>query len=454
VCADDGVVDDAVLDLLMSLVDKSLLVADLDRDEPRYALLEPFRQYAREKLSAQHDEQTVLQRQAKVLLALAEELERDFDVEADRVREALQEELDNWRAVLQWTLTERCDELTGLALVGALYLLWKLIPFEGRRWVTIARELIDNAVTPAVRVALDYADGEIAGALREYERMLSSGEWAFAEFRSFGDTLGMARALGLMCAALINFRRFAEAKRLIRKTLSLAKATGNRHVLAYAYRCLAFIIGTDSPVARRCLTKAIQLYEVANDSLLTSSTLCELGGFEVNGGQPEEGLAHLAKALAIDRARNDVFAIVRVCGELALNLVYLKRYEQGEEYAREALSLACRQHLDFEIVMNLYFLVLIAVSRPRGRYTLAFDAYADAARALGYADARLTLIGSSRTEDTQMRYEEVVTALREVIDADRLATLMAEGAAMTEDDAVKAALTSAAASRSPATSEP
>ena len=86
-------------------------------------LLEAFRQYAREKLAARHDEQSVLQRQAEALLALAKQLERDFDIEADRVRAALQEELDNWRAVLQWTLTERCDVPTGLALVGSLYLL-------------------------------------------------------------------------------------------------------------------------------------------------------------------------------------------------------------------------------------------------------------------------------------------------------------------------------------------
>ncbi len=445
VCADDAVAEDGVLDLLISLVDKSLLVVDLDREEPRYALLEPFRQYAREKLAAQHDEQTVLARQAKALLMLAEELEHDFDVDADRVREALQEELDNWRAALQWALAERRDVPTGLALVGSLYLLWKLIPFEGRRWVTTARELIDNAATPAVRVAIDYADAEIAGSLRDYERQLSSGERALAEFCSLGDALGMARAQSLMCAALINFRRYAEAKRLIRKTLRLSKQTGDRHVLAYAYRCLAFIIGIESPAARRCLTKAIQLYEAANDSLTASSTLAELGGFEVSGGQPEAGLAHLGEALEIDRARNDVAAVTRVLGELAFNLMQVDRYPDVERYTREALILARRHHLDFEIIVNLYFLVTIALLTPPSADAL--DGYATAARVLGYADARFALIGSSRTVDLQKYYESALTALRGVFDADRLAGLMAEGAAMSEDDAVKAAVSAAAPGR-------
>ncbi len=445
VCCDTEVVEDAVLDLLMSLVDKSLLVADLEREEPRYALLEPFRQYAREKLGARQDEQIVLQRQAKALLMLAEELERDFDIEADRVREALQEELDNWRAVLQWTLTERRDVPTGLALVGSLYLLWKLIPFEGRRWVTLARELGGDA-TPAVHVMLDYADGEIASALREYERQLSSAENALAAFRVLGDVLGMARAQSMKCAALINFRRYAEAKRLIRKTLALSKQAGDRHVLAYAYRCLAFIIGTDSPAARRCLVKAIQLYEAAHDRRANSTTLCELGGFEVNGGQPDAGLAHLEEALEIDRTRNDVSAVTRVLGELATNLIDVKRYGDAERYAREALDLARRHHLDFEIVLNLDYFVKIFVVQSTP-LSSALDDYAAAARVLGYADSRLALIGSSRNEDVQADYESALTALRGVFDADRLAGLMAEGAAMSEEDAVQAALSAVTASR-------
>ena len=52
VCADEDVGADEVLELLSSLVDKSLVVADLEGIAPRYRLLESFREYAREKLKA------------------------------------------------------------------------------------------------------------------------------------------------------------------------------------------------------------------------------------------------------------------------------------------------------------------------------------------------------------------------------------------------------------------
>ena len=51
-CEPDGVLSGDVLGLIASLVDKSLVVAELETGEPRYRLLEAARQYAREKLSA------------------------------------------------------------------------------------------------------------------------------------------------------------------------------------------------------------------------------------------------------------------------------------------------------------------------------------------------------------------------------------------------------------------
>jgi hypothetical protein len=51
VYADAAVDDLGVLELLSSLFDKSLVVADFEGREPRYSLLESFRQYGREKLA-------------------------------------------------------------------------------------------------------------------------------------------------------------------------------------------------------------------------------------------------------------------------------------------------------------------------------------------------------------------------------------------------------------------
>jgi predicted ATPase len=51
-CSNDSVPANDMLALIASLVDKSLVVAEFETSEPRYRLLEAFRQYARQKLAA------------------------------------------------------------------------------------------------------------------------------------------------------------------------------------------------------------------------------------------------------------------------------------------------------------------------------------------------------------------------------------------------------------------
>ncbi len=58
VCASDDIAEDDVLDAIVSLVDKSIVAAELEGVEPRYRLLEPFREFARERLAMRDEEWT------------------------------------------------------------------------------------------------------------------------------------------------------------------------------------------------------------------------------------------------------------------------------------------------------------------------------------------------------------------------------------------------------------
>ncbi|MGA8099019.1 MAG: helix-turn-helix domain-containing protein, partial [Candidatus Cybelea sp.] len=140
ICKGDEPSQDDVLDVLSSLLDKSLLVVDFDGREPRYRLLESFREYAGEKLAVHAQLEFAMKRHAFVCLALSEQLERAFDSGAHGVwRALLGEEVDNWRAALQWALRERGDVVLGQRLVGQLNTLWRYFArVEGRRWITLA----------------------------------------------------------------------------------------------------------------------------------------------------------------------------------------------------------------------------------------------------------------------------------------------------------------------------
>ena len=65
ICADEELESWDVLDLLTSLVDKSLVVAELQGTSPRYRLLESTREYAREKLEEGVQYQLIARRHAE-----------------------------------------------------------------------------------------------------------------------------------------------------------------------------------------------------------------------------------------------------------------------------------------------------------------------------------------------------------------------------------------------------
>jgi len=62
------------------------------------------------------------------------------------------------------------------------------------------------------------------------------------------------------------------------------------------------------------------------------------------------------------------------------------------------------------------------------------------ARLLGYADARLTNLESSREFTEQQQYEKMLAALRAPVDTEELAALMREGSLWSEDQAVADAM--------------
>jgi predicted ATPase len=151
VCATEREDDIEVIDLVTSLVRKSLIVAELVGVEQRYRLLESSRQYARAKLIAHGKQEQATHRHARFYLELAQQIEAVRDTTPDREWTTRAEaESQNWRAVLEWALANRGDVILGQGLAAARSVVWATFtPAEGRRWVRAALALVDE-LTPAV----------------------------------------------------------------------------------------------------------------------------------------------------------------------------------------------------------------------------------------------------------------------------------------------------------------
>ena len=143
-----------VLDLLDSLVDKSLVVPGGDvAGEPRYAMLETIREFGLEQLAASAEAEATRRRHAEFFRALAEEAEKSLFGHWDgRWIDRLEAEQDNLRAALAWSI-ERQETETALRLVRGLMPFWF---FRGHNneaygWATQAIALTGK-VSPSVRI--------------------------------------------------------------------------------------------------------------------------------------------------------------------------------------------------------------------------------------------------------------------------------------------------------------
>ena len=190
VCGGEETAEVEVFNLLSSLVDKSLVVADLQGIEPRYRLLESFRQYAREKLASRSERDAVAHRHAIAYLEHVTRVSEGLSEHDDAfLRVQLQEELDNYRSALQWTLTDTGNVPLGQRLAGQLRGAWKNSPVEGRRWITLALEVVDERTPISLLANLNFAQATVAQYLTEYEAQLASSETAIAHYRVVGDDL-------------------------------------------------------------------------------------------------------------------------------------------------------------------------------------------------------------------------------------------------------------------------
>ncbi len=153
VCIGEGIAAGRVLDLLGSLVSKSLVTTVADEAETRYRLLETVRMYASDKLSAAGEAARVRSQHRDWYLRWLEAMTLEELSFSSASLKAVNTEIDNLRVAAEWSVGEDRPDLLA-RLVIRLYGFW----FEGnpnqegRRWLEHAvRE--DERLSAEERVA-------------------------------------------------------------------------------------------------------------------------------------------------------------------------------------------------------------------------------------------------------------------------------------------------------------
>ncbi|HET6277010.1 MAG TPA: tetratricopeptide repeat protein [Candidatus Cybelea sp.] len=448
VCADDKATEDVVeswevLDLLSSLVDKSLVHVDQSESGVRYRLLESMRQYGHERLADAGEDAVVAKAHAVAFLALGEELHRVFETTPEHMWLARAEpELDNFRAALTWAFETHGDVRLGQRLAAALLPAWtRFVAAEGLRWIQAASTHATE-MPASLEAALDLAEAAIATALSQPKTARERAERALALYNDLGNHLRIAQARHLLGRALVHLGEAEEGETMLTAALNEARATGVHSVIADVLQSLAIARSHAGDVAgaRPLFAEALAMFRSVSAERVCSHIAGNLAEAEFHEGNALEALQLENEALASYRRFNHKLGTAISLCNIAAYLIALGRYEEARISARDGLAAARDTQWEVGVAWGLQHLAATAALRPADD---AGDVRGDrprAARILGYVDARLDAMEALRQYTEKQEQDKSLSALRASLGEDQLAKLMAEGATWTEDQAFGEAL--------------
>jgi tetratricopeptide (TPR) repeat protein len=377
---------DADLDVLQSLVDKSLLRHRNDR----FWMLETIREFAIERLERSGELNEFSSRHAAWYADLAERAEEGVGgpEEADWL-DQLEVELGNLRAALGWFET-REEAAPFQALAAALLALWweRGHMHEGTIWLEKALALSDSNPRPRVRAltALCTLDDHHHPA-----RLRQLGLEIDRLSTELDDTNGRARARTILGWAAEGEGDLDEALHMHEQAVALARATDDRWRLSIA--------------------------------------LNNLGNVQSIREEFEAAAGTLTEALTISRQIGIPDATGRVLWNLSFAVLAQGDFERAGEQLREALELFA---LTGSVAASEVLLGLAAVANAR-------DNPHRAALLLGASDRITKEIGHRDIGEARL-YDDTVKAVRASLGDNAAAELLAEGEKMQRDEAIAYAL--------------
>lgn len=311
-----------VLALLSRLVNKSLVIVGRPAEsEARYRLLEPIREYLREKLAEAGEEGEACDRHLRYFYDLARQLEIALTGPPQPATvAALDLDYENFRAALAWGFSmERSsavDDRQAVSLAACLGRFWSVRQHwrEGRHWLTKALASLDSASLPdfpedcerdhALRAKLLFLAGNLANDdLSVAQRLL---EESLAIQRTLGDGQAIARCLHELGSVANEQGDYEGAATFLAESLSHSRELGDDWMIAVSLLKLADLAGEQADHLR-CEEYAAECLPIAQrlgDISMQISCLNLLAQCAIATGRCEQAIALLEEGLALDRRHN------------------------------------------------------------------------------------------------------------------------------------------------------
>ena len=380
VCSGAGMDAGRIIELLSSLVNKSLVVADtIGRSQARYRLLETIREYALEKLDEAGETARLRDRHLDLFLARVEEAAPKLGEAYQQVwLNGLEAEHDNVRAALAWSLQSgRIAE--GLRIASGLVRFWEIRGYvqEGMTWFERLLARTDEGVPPVVRVnALVFASF-MAMFLGNAPATLAYGREAveIAEGISDVDNPALTFALAGLASGTRAAGDYQTAFTIGERVIQLLRgSSGSPFFLGMALLGqgdVAIQLGYYD-TARERLIESLALAQKDGDSFRIAHTLNTLGDLARLEQHYEEAKSAYEQCAALLRQLGAQRDLASILANLGYTWLHLESVEHALPLFHESMAIHLSQNNQPGMVECLYGFAACAIRMGTARRRGAF----------------------------------------------------------------------------------
>ncbi len=346
VCICECVQPDEVLDLLSRLVIKSLVVADQSSSEIRYRLLETIRQYARQKLAGQGDEDECRDSHLHYFLRLAETITPTLQGMDQLIGlKRFEAEHDNLRSALEWSRINDKKATMGLRLAAACGIFWISHGYlsEGRRHLVAAlspKHVKDRSSTHAR--ALMYS-AQLAYFQADYPAGQPMIEEALAIWRDLGqvDQAELAFTLEIYGGFRMEVGDYESALRLFQESLEYYTQLKNKNGMGGIHKDLGWsaMRTGDFPLAQLHLEKSLTLARETGEKTGLIYAYSGLGEVAIRLGEYTRASQLLEEGLSLSRALGDKWLQATILGSLGWVAMRLGNFDAMRNLLGDSLSI-------------------------------------------------------------------------------------------------------------------
>ncbi len=420
VCGDERCDEFAVLDIISSLVDKSLLQVDPGSAE-RYRLLESTREYAQEKLHASGEFDRTALRHLHYLTDVFRRAGEEYEATMSGAAvTGLTIELEDARSALDWAMQHVPPEAADLFLATRLWVhlgLHREAIERGRRLV----ELVDSDDAPRLarlweRIAF------CAGGIGHNAMAREAAEKALRYARASNDRGILADCLLWYADVISRFHRFDEALAALDEAEALGLESPRRERQAAHARGIIASIRGDFQTATESFSKVREVYASLGNDVGVVSAALNIAEMDHARGATREAIDIATEELPRAARLSDRSVWALLTRNLAGYLCAAGDVARAREAARDAIAFYATHDPEGPFA---------AISLEHMALCLALEGSMDAAAQLeGYVENTLTQIGFEREYTERVTHDRLMLLLQQHLSAEDLRALLATGSGM------------------------